>query len=140
MLRCMKLPECLGVAFLAIHLVGCGPSDGIKRVVVKGTVNLGGSSVVHGQIRFIPHVGTKGPLSIAEILDGKYSCRKSGGVPIGQHRVEILAWDPTVPFPTGPGQKNPNQLVPKNYNVESQIVVTLDDSANPVVKDFDLKQ
>ena len=79
-------------------------------------------------------------MSIAEILDGKYSCKHAGGVPIGEHRVEILAWDPTVPLPTGPGQKTPNQLAPKKYNVESEIVVTLDDSTNPVVKDFDLKQ
>jgi hypothetical protein len=140
MLRWKRLLQCLSVSFLATCFVGCGPSDGIRRVVVSGNVRLGGSSVVHGQIRYIPQVGTKGPVSIAEILDGKYSCNRSGGVPIGQHRVEILAWDPTVPLPMGPGQKTPAQLAPKKYNTESEIVVTLDDSANPVVKDFDLSQ
>jgi hypothetical protein len=49
-----------------------------------------------------------------------------------------LAWDPSVPFPTGPGQVTPKQLAPKKYNEESELVVTLDDSTNPVVKDFDL--
>jgi hypothetical protein len=134
----MRLSQSLGVAIVAINFVGCGHSDGITRVVVNGNVRLSGSPVVHGQIRFIPQAGTKGPVSIAEILDGKYSYRKSGGVPIGQHRVEILAWDPTVPFPTGPGQATPEQLVPKKYNVDSKTIVSLDDSSNPVVKDFDL--
>jgi hypothetical protein len=60
-------------------------------------------------------------------------------VPVGQHRVEILAWDPKVPFPTGPGQAAPKQLIPKKYNVDSQLIVTLDDSSNPVVKDFNLE-
>ena len=105
---------------------------------VNGNVRLGGSPITRGQIRFIPHVDTAGPVTIEEIQEGKYSCQRSGGVPVGQHRVEILAWDPSVPFPTGPGQLTPKQLAPKKYNVDSELVVTLDDSSNPVVKDFDL--
>ena len=124
---------------VGIHLVGCGPSDGLTRVVVNGNVHLGGAPVERGQIRFIPHVDTEGPVTIQEIRDGEYSCEKSGGVPVGQHRVEILAWDPSIPFPTGPGQATPQQLVPKKYNVDSELTVTLDNSSNPVVKDFDLQ-
>jgi len=136
--RRMKLPQALSFAIVAIHLVGCGRSDGLTRVVVNGNVRLDGAPVERGQIRFIPDVDTAGPVTIQEISDGEYSCQRSGGVPIGKHRVEILAWDPSVPFPTGPGQATPKQLVPKKYNEESQLVVTLDDSTNPVVKDFDL--
>jgi hypothetical protein len=138
MLRCMKSPLPLLTVIVAIHFVGCGSSDGLTRVVVTGNVRLSGSPVVRGQIRFIPQVGTQGPVFIEEIHDGKYACRRSGGVPVGQHRVEILAWDPTVPLPTGPGQKTPDQLVPEKYNVDSELIVTLDDSSNPVAKDFDL--
>lgn len=138
MLRGMKLSQSLGVVIVAIHFVGCGQSDGLTRVVVTGNVRLNGSPVARGQIRFIPQVGTAGPVTIQEIRDGEYSCQRSGGVPVGEHRVEILAWDPTVPFPTGPGQATPQQLAPKKYNVDSELVVNLDDSSNPVVKDFDL--
>ncbi len=138
MLRCMKSLQSLAVVIVAIQLMGCGRSDGLTRVVVNGNVTLGGSPVERGQIRFIPHVDTAGPVTIEEILNGKYSCERTGGVPVGQHRVEILAWDPSVPFPTGPGQVTPKQLAPKKYNEESELVVTLDDSTNPVVKDFDL--
>jgi hypothetical protein len=128
----------LGLAFIAVHLVGCGSSDGLTRIVVKGDVRLNGSPVEKGQIRFIPQVGTKGPVYLQDIVDGKYVCDRAGGVPVGQHRVEILAWDPSVPFPKGPGAPTPKQLAPEKYNVKSELAITLDDSTNPVVKDFDL--
>jgi hypothetical protein len=133
--RCSCL---LAIAIAATQCIGCGRSDGLTRVEVTGNVRLGGSPITRGQIRFIPHVDTAGPVTIEEIQNGEYSCQRAGGVPIGQHRVEILAWDPSVPFPTGPGQLTPKQLAPKKYNVDSELVVTLEDSSNPVVKDFDL--
>lgn len=138
MLPGMKLSQSLCAVVVAIPFVGCGDSDELTRVVVTGNVRLSGAPVARGQIRFIPQVGTAGPVTIQEIRDGEYSCERLGGVPVGQHRVEILAWDPSVPFPTGPGQATPEQLIPKEYNVDSQLVVSLDDSSNPVTKDFDL--
>jgi hypothetical protein len=136
--RIAGVRQALGLALVAVHLVGCGSSDGLTRVVVEGDVRLNGSPVTKGQIRFIPEVGTKGPVYIQEILNGEYSCDRAGGVPAGQHRVEILAWDPSVPFPKGPGAPTPKQLAPEKYNVKSELTITLDDSTNPVVKDFDL--
>ena len=130
--------QALGLALVAVCLVGCGSSDGLTRVVVNGDVRLNGAPVEKGQIRFIPQVGTKGPVYIQEILDGKYTCDRAGGVPVGQHRIEILAWDPSVPFPKGPGAPTPKQLAPEKYNVKSELTITLDDSTNTVVKDFDL--
>lgn len=128
----------LALVVAAIHLVGCGSSDGIARVEVEGNVSLGGVPVTRGQIRFVPDEGTQGPVTIEEVRDGRFTCRHEGGVPIGQHRVEILAWDPSAPFTFGPGQKTPDQLVPEKYNVDSELVVTLDGSSNPVVKNFEL--
>lgn len=139
-LRCARCRWCAAIGVLVIYFVGCGPSDGITRVEVNGNVQLDGSPVVRGQIRFVPEVGTLGPVTIEEIREGRYSARHDGGVPVGTHRVEILAWDPTVPFSFGPGQKTPDQLVPAKYNDNSELTVTLDDSTNPVVKDFDLKK
>jgi hypothetical protein len=130
--------QALGLALVAVYLLGCGARDGLTRVVVKGDVRLNGSPVTKGQIRFIPQVGTKGPVYIQDIVDGKYTCDRAGGVPIGQHRVEILAWDPSVPFPKGPGAPTPKQLAPEKYNVKSELTISLDNSTNPVVKDFDL--
>jgi hypothetical protein len=134
-IRCQWL---LAMAIAAVHFAGCGPSDGLTRVVVNGEVRLNGSPIERGQIRFIPNVDTAGPVTIEDIHNGEYSCQRSGGVPIGQHRVEILGCDPKVPFPTGPGGLTPKQLVPKKYNVDSELTVTLDDESDPVVKDFEL--
>jgi hypothetical protein len=136
--RGARLRQALGLALVAVHLAGCGSSDGLTRVVVEGNVKLNGSPVEKGQIRFIPQIGTKGPVYLQDIVDGKYVCDRAGGVPVGQHRVEILAWDPSVPFPKGPGAPTPKQLAPEKYNVKSELTMTLDDSTNTVVKDFDL--
>ena len=136
--RGAKLTRALGLVIVAVHLLGCGSSGGLTRVVVNGNVKLDGQPVEHGQIRFIPQAGTNGPVYIQEIVKGAYSCNRAGGVPVGQHRIEILVWDPLVPLPTGPGQPNPRQLAPEKYNTKSELTATLDDSTNPVVKDFDL--
>jgi hypothetical protein len=136
--RGARVRQALALALVAGHLVGCGSSDGLTRVIVKGDVRLNGSPVEKGQIRFIPQVGSKGPVYLQDILDGKYVCDRAGGVPVGQHRIEILAWDPSVPFPKGPGAPTPKQLAPEKYNVKSELTITLDDATNPVVKDFDL--
>lgn len=71
---------------------GCG-SDGLHRVVVTGSINLNGAPIDDGQIRFIPEIGTVGPLTVAPIRQGQYRCDVNGGVPMGTHRIEILAWD-----------------------------------------------
>ena len=118
---------------------GCG-GDGIPRGVVSGEVRLGGRPVMEGHIRFIPQTETPGPLTIAAVRDGKYLCDIGGGVPLGKHRVEILAWDPTkVPVITGPGAPARPQLVPAKYNKQSELVVTIDNASEPNVRNFDLK-
>ena len=139
MLRCMKLPQ-LGAAVssIAIQCIGCGRSDGLTRVVVKGNVRLGGSPVERGQIRFIPHVDTAGPVTIEEILDGEYSCRtlrwRAGWTT--SRRDSGLGSFGSVSHRSRPTDSQ--AIGPKKYNVDSELVVTLDDSTNPVVKDFDL--
>ena len=44
-----------------------------------------------GRIVFVPIAGTPGPASVAEILDGEYRIKSRGGVPVGKHRVEVIA-------------------------------------------------
>ena len=138
MSSCIKPAQALALAVVVVNLTSCGKSDGLSRVVVTGHVNLNGAPVEKGQIRFIPQVGTKGPVFIQDVVGGQYTCDKSGGVPVGEHRIEILAWDPSVPFPTGPGQPTPPQWAPEKYNVKSELTVTLDEETSPVVKDYDL--
>jgi hypothetical protein len=79
---------------------GCGPS-GLERAVLSGTVTYQGQPVKEGLIRFIPIKGTEGPSWGAHIIDGRYKAAGKGGVPVGTHKVEILAYR-TKPQPARP--------------------------------------
>ena len=98
-----------------------------------------GTPVEDGQIRYIPIEGTEGPITVAHISGGKYACNDKGGVPVGKHRVEILAWDPKLPR-GGRGEPTPPQLIPTKYNSKSELVELIEDNGEPVVKNFDLSQ
>jgi hypothetical protein len=91
-----------------------------------------------GQIRFIPQ-DVPAPVTIAPVEAGDYRCELAGGVPVGTHRVEILAWNPQDPQPKGPGEKPRRQLLPKQYNKQSQLVCTIEVHDGPVQKDFALE-
>ena len=122
---------------LVLGVGGCR-GDGIDRVIVTGDVRWNGGAVEDGQIRFVPQQGTVGPVTIRPIRGGKYACQEAGGLPIGTYRVEILVWDPNVPLQLGPGVPPRPQWAPAKYNKNSELVVTLKDSSEPVVQDFDL--
>jgi hypothetical protein len=118
-------------------LAGCRQSTGIERVVVQGRVTLNGAPVEDGQIRFIPVEGTAGPVTIAPIIKGRYVCDDKGGVPLGKHRIEILAWDPTAP-PGGRGEPPRPQWAPAKYNEQSELVETIESNGSDLAKNFDL--
>jgi hypothetical protein len=64
-----------------------------------------------------------------------------GGVPAGEHRVEILAYDLSKTdgkFPTGPGIPPPPQILPAKYNIKSQLTVSVDKTMPRMTHDFDL--
>src|SRR6218665_3811301 len=113
------------IGFAAIIFIAGCAQEGIKRVVVSGVVRLNGKPVEDGQIRFVPFAETEGPVTIEPIRQGSYRCEKSGGVPLGKHRVEILAWDPSVPPPRGPGVPPRPQWIPSQYNSESTLTISL---------------
>jgi hypothetical protein len=70
--------------------VGCNRPR-IPLVTLHGTVTCGGQKVDTGRIVFVPIEGTPGPASVAEITDGQYTIKSRGGVPVGKHRVEVIA-------------------------------------------------
>jgi hypothetical protein len=125
------------LALALVSFAGCGKSDGPVRVVVVGAVTLNGQSVEDGQIRYIPIDGTVGPITIAKIVGGQYTCDDKGGVPVGNHRVEILAWDPKAPI-GGRGEPPRPQLAPEKYNEKSELKATIEETGSRVAKNFDL--
>jgi hypothetical protein len=82
------------LAIILLAALGCGQTSDLDKVVVRGTVTLDGQPIPNGELRFIPTNGTKGPISGGPIKDGAYVAQGRGGVPVGEHRVEIKAYRP----------------------------------------------
>ena len=122
-----------------VFLVGCGPDDGLTRVRVFGSVTYQGKPVRDGQVRFCPESRAAGPLSIAPLKEGKYAFDHHGGVPVGTHTIRIRAWDPELPLPQGPTDPERPQLLPAKYNLESEIMLKIEEQGGWLEKDFNLE-
>jgi hypothetical protein len=125
---------------LTLAASGCGRQAGIERVLVSGSVSFKGQPLGKGQIRFIPTENTPGPMTIEPIEAGEYSTSKTGGVPVGTHRVEILGYDPEVyaNAPRGPGSPPIPQLLPRKYNRASELTAKLEPGKDSETLDFNL--
>lgn len=112
----------------------------MERVLVSGNVSFKGQPLGKGQIRFIPAQNTPGPVTIEPIEAGEYTTAKTGGVPVGTHRVEILGYDPEVyaKAPRGPGSPPIPQLLPRKYNRASELTATLEAGSGSKTLDFTL--
>jgi hypothetical protein len=128
---------------------GCGPS-GPERAVLSGTVTYQGQPVKEGVIRFIPIKGTEGPSWGAHIVDGRYKAAGKGGVPVGTHKVEILAYH-TKPRPARSADSPPSgfeldvpppreQYIPEKYNTATVLELTIPPGSGKVIRDFDLTE
>lgn len=124
-------------ALLAAVILGCGGS-GLERVAVSGKVSFNGQPVRAGQIRFVPQSGTEAPVTIEPIAAGEYNTNTSGGVPVGSHRVEITAYNPDEPAPSGPGSPPRRQLLPLKFNQQSTLELTVE-AGGPITKNFELQ-
>jgi hypothetical protein len=122
-------------------LAGCGKSSGIEKVVVTGMVTLDGQPIPNGEIRFIPASGTPGPISGGAIKEGQYVAQGRGGVPLGNHQVDIRAYRVKA---KGPGQAGSIdaeggpavQYLDAKYNERTTLTAEID--ATTQTKDFEL--
>ncbi len=83
----------LAVAFLAVvcmTALGCGKGKPPLKHM-HGSVTCGGEKVPLGRVTFVPIEGTPGLPAPAEIVDGEYHFQAPGGVPLGKHRVQVVA-------------------------------------------------
>lgn len=125
---------------------GCGDS-GPPRSVVRGAVTFDGRPIKNGEIRFHPTEGTDTPPWGAVVVDGEYLCQGRGGVPVGTHRVEILAFsdapapppDPDAPMLSEEDLVG-NQFIPARYNTQTELSVTIEETDEPITKDFHLQK
>lgn len=117
---------------------GCGHGDGVERIPLSGTVTYKGQPVADGQIRLIPKSGTVAPITIVQITNCRYDTSSVGGAPVGQHRVEILSFDPNTPAPTGPGQPRRTQFLPDKYNKRSTLELEVKAGLSKLEQNYDL--
>lgn len=128
----------LAIAILAAATLGCGQSSDLDKVVVRGMVTLDGQPIPNGEVRFIPTNGTKGPVSGGPIKDGAYMAQGRGGVPVGEHRVEIKAFraagkpGQSISPEGGPAE----QYLDRRFNEQTTLTAKID--ASTETQDFQL--
>lgn len=137
-----RMNQSLLVGSLAlVCTAGCGKSSGLEKVEVSGVVTLDGQPVPNGEIRFIPAAGTAGPISGGAIKDGAYAAKAKGGVPLGNHQVEIRAFRANAKSQGQAGSPGfeggaAEQYLDKRYNEQTTLTATID--ADTQTKDFQL--
>ncbi|MBN2292356.1 MAG: hypothetical protein JXM70_08025 [Pirellulales bacterium] len=123
----------------AAVIIGCGPR-GPERVVVSGTVTYEGKAIADGRINFMPSEKSAVPMSGAVIKNGKYRVDAKGGVPVGTHKVEIEAYggSPASGQILKPGARP--QYLPKKFNLDSKLEITIEPGSGELTKDFELTE
>ena len=135
MTRLLKL---LLLPVLAMPLfIGCS-GDGLGRVPISGEVTYDGQPVVDGVIRFEPQRGTNMPIVIEPVKNGRYTTDTTGGVPPGNYQVKILSYHPDDPPPSGPTSPPRRQLLPKKYNSQSTLELTIETGQSELTQNFTL--
>ena len=139
--RCGKVAFSAGQVGLSLSILlvsGCGYRSSLERVHVSGKASYDGKPIEIGQIRFIPIEPTRAPITVENIRDGSYETAKSGGVPIGNFRVEIRMFDPEEyqNAPRVPGAPAVKQLLPEKYNRDSELAITIESGSDSIEHDF----
>ncbi len=122
------------VALVTICSSGCGPSKGMQKFTVSGSITMpDGKPVPAGEINFEPdgQAGNKGPASMSQINGGKYSLASDSGVVGGKYIVTIMPYDgvaagestqgkPLVKAPYVEKVDLPNENTTKDFVVKSK--------------------
>lgn len=127
--------------FSVCFLMGCGGSDDAPvRRIVTGKVLYQNQPIEKGTIRFIPQ--PSGPVASARIVDGAYRVENKGGVPLGEHRIEIRSaagGTELVEAEVMPGKnRNPVTVIPKKYNDDSNLNAVVESGSGKLELDFTL--
>ena len=135
----------VSAALFAVVASGCS-QQGLERVTLNGTVSYRGEPVEEGEIRLIPSKETKGPMSGARIMQGKYVVDAKGGVPVGKYRVKITAnrvhpdyrdLAESPPPKAYEGEWPPKQqYLPEKYNTKTRLEINVPSGSGKMTRDF----
>jgi hypothetical protein len=131
--RVRSFASCL---LLLVLVFGC--SSDTKHGIVTGMVSFDGQPLKSGNIRFDPADGHSATAD-AMITDGKFSAT----VPPGEKRVSITApkiigTKKVYETPNSPTVDLTEEMLPKRYNAQSELKVTVK-LGNQELPAFDLK-
>ncbi|MEO2045576.1 MAG: hypothetical protein ABGX16_03260 [Pirellulales bacterium] len=135
----LEFTSALGILLLS----GCS-KGGPECVVVSGLVTYQGKPVESGEMRFFPIEGTVAPMTGSQIEGGRYQVKHHGGVQVGTHKIEILAFEvkenkPSVGQGQSYGGPPRHQYLPPKYNKNTELKLTIDSGSGPVAHDFVLE-
>lgn len=120
-----------------VGMTGCFGEAGPKMVDVKGTVTLDGTPVDDGQIYFRADDGSN--TYAAPIQKGAYEASVSPG----SKKIEIIGYRdiPGKFVEVNPGEKSParEMFIPRKFNSESTLSVTVAEDKNEMKENFELK-
>ncbi|MCX7426382.1 MAG: hypothetical protein NTW96_12260 [Planctomycetia bacterium] len=122
-------------------LLGCGPSDGLSRAPLTGTVTYHGKPVDHGMIGLLPVDGTKGPQGSAAIgPDGTYEVTTAGkpGAVIGTHKLIVQSRE-LVSESDARQMKVGRLLTPKTYATYDTTPLKVNVPAEGTTLDIELR-
>jgi len=130
------------LCLLCLVIYGCQPRDtGPHRVLVSGNVTWNGQPLEKGMIHLLPVDGPQANMSGAEIKNGAYKVSNKGGLLPGAYRVEFTATRSAPPVTLADGsQIDYEQYLPKKFNEQSEITLTIPDDAKTLQEDFELKE
>jgi hypothetical protein len=127
----------------AIFAAGCGGDNPLGRMAVRGTATLDGAPIASGSVDFQP-LQQGGVGSGAVIKDGQFSIEEQAGLPPGKYKVAVYASDPSTAVLAEGGMPGddvpvPKELVPPDWNVNSQQTIEVSDSSQEFKFDISTK-
>ncbi|WP_417384932.1 hypothetical protein [Gimesia sp.] len=123
-------------------VMGCGGvADAPERRIVTGEVLYQNQPIEKGTIRFIPQ--PSGPVASARIENGAYRVENKGGVPLGDHRIEIRSaagGTELVEAEVMPDKNAaPVTAIPPKYNDNSTLNAVVKSGEGELQLDFSLE-
>ena len=118
-----------GTAVILAATLGCGPTDGLNRQAISGTVTLDGQPISKGAILFEPATQESGTAVGATIREGFFAISRHEGPVPGSYRVRVYS-SSGIQAPPAKGQtdRTPRPMVervPPRYNTETELRATV---------------
>jgi hypothetical protein len=114
-----------GTALFLAAMFGCGPSDGLNRQAISGSVTLDGEPLTSGAILFEPANKESGTAVGATIRQGSFAVSRVEGPVPGSYRVRVYASTrKQAPPAKGQTDRTPRPMVerlPPHYNTRSEL-------------------